>query len=289
MRRACIDLGSNTTRLLVADCDGERLVEITQRREFTRIGRALRDSGAISDQKIAEVVAVVSDQLALARTLGTVEVHGVATAAVRQATNGSMLVEAIEDACGLKVEILSGEREARLAFLGAVRTLDHEPEGELGVVDVGGGSTELVVGIAPGTIRWSVSFAVGSGTLADEYLVSDPPTAHQISDAREHLAGALRGIEAPQPAEAVAVGGSATSLRRLAGPLLDTDGLARSLALCVTEPASEIARRFGIDLDRMRLLPGGLIILQAASELFGSALAIGRGGIREGVLFEAAA
>ncbi len=93
----------------------------------------------------------------------------------------------------------------------------------------------------------------------------------------------------PRPAEAVAVGGSAASLCRLAGSRLDADAFGRSLALLATDRAAEIARRFALDEQRVRLLPAGLLILQAASELFGVALQIGRGGIREGVLLEAGA
>jgi exopolyphosphatase/guanosine-5'-triphosphate,3'-diphosphate pyrophosphatase len=287
VRRACIDIGSNTTRLLVAECDGHDLIEVHQQRAFTRIGRGLLPDRAISPAKIEEVVEVVRTQLGLARELGAVEVYGVATAAIRRASNGAKLVREIEDACGLSVEILSGEREARLAFVGAARTLDHEPAGSLGVVDVGGGSSELVVGVAPGLVSWCTSFQVGSGDLADDYLHSDPPSAAELGQARAHVARALEGIEVPRPDEGVAVGGSATSLRRLVGPLLDAEGFTRSLALLAAESATDVAHRFTLDLERVRLLPAGLIILEAASELFGSALHIGRGGVREGVLLEA--
>ena len=99
---------------------------------------------------------------------------------------------------------------------------------------------------------------------------------------------ALAGVEVPHPAEAVAVGGSATSLRRLAGPLLDADALARALQLLVTCRRSDVAERFGLDPDRVRLLPAGLLILEAVSERFGTSLQeIARGGVREGVLLEA--
>jgi exopolyphosphatase/guanosine-5'-triphosphate,3'-diphosphate pyrophosphatase len=272
----------------VAECDGEQVLEIHQERAFTRIGHGLPGDGTIPPAKIAEVAEVVAGQLRIARELGSVDVRGVATAAIRRARNGAALVAAVRDACGLTVEILTGEDEARLAFLGAARTLDHVPAGELGVVDVGGGSSELVVGTAPGHVSWSRSFAVGSGELADECLVSDPPSASELAAARARIATAIGGIEVPQPTEAVAVGGSATSLRRLAGPLLDAGTFERVLGLLGSARATEVAHRFALDLERVRLLPAGLLILEAASELFGAALQIGRGGIREGVLLESA-
>ena len=213
MRSACIDIGSNTTRLLVAECDGERLLEIYQERAFTRIGRGVVDQGTIAPDKISEVVEVVARQLETAGRIGAIEVHGVATAAIRRATNGAALLDEIRATCGLVIEVLSGEEEARLAFLGVAGTLGHDPHGSLGVVDVGGGSSELVVGTAPDTIGWSTSFGVGSGDVADRYLRSDPPLAQELAAARAHVAEAVEGIDAPRPAEAVAVGGSAASLR----------------------------------------------------------------------------
>jgi exopolyphosphatase/guanosine-5'-triphosphate,3'-diphosphate pyrophosphatase len=289
VRRACIDIGSNTTRLLVAECDGARLLEVHQERAFTRIGRGLEADGTISTSKIAEVAEVVAEQVRIAGELGAVAVHGVATAAIRRAANGAALVAAIRDASGLAVAILSGAEEARLAFVGAARTLGRAPAGTLGVVDVGGGSSELVVGAAPDQISWSSSVQLGSGDLAAEFLLSDPPSAAELDRARAHVAAVLNGLEVPRPVEAVAVGGSAASLQRVAGPVLDRDGFRRAHELLAAGGATELASRFALDRERVRLLPAGLLILQAASELFGVALEIGRGGIREGVLLEAGA
>ncbi len=288
MRRACIDIGSNTTRLLVAECDGKQLVELHQQRAFTRIGRGLRD-GTIEAEKIGEVVSIVAEQMQAAVELGSVEVRGVATAAIRRARNGAALISAIQDACGLDVKVLSGDEEARLAFVGAARTLDHLPAGELGVVDVGGGSSELVVGTAPDKVSWSASFGVGSADLAQAWLQSDPPAAPELAAARAEVDRVLDGLEVPHPAEAVAVGGSAASMRRIAGPTLDADSINRSLTLLESERAASIADRFALEEERVRLLPAALVILQAASERFGLPLQIGCGGLREGVLLEAGA
>jgi exopolyphosphatase / guanosine-5'-triphosphate,3'-diphosphate pyrophosphatase len=291
VRRACIDIGSNTTRLLVAACDPGGVREIHQERVFTRIGHGLRDDASIPQAKLEEVTAVVAAQVTLAGELGvdSSQIHGVATAAIRRAGNGAELLSAIESACGLAVRVLSAEEEARLAFVGAAGTLGHVPSGPLGVVDVGGGSSELVVGTAPDSVGWWASFALGSGDLAEGFFRSDPPDLSELLAARAHVAGTVAGIEPPPPVEAVAVGGSAASLFRLAGPRLDAASLERALALLTSRRASEIAHRFGLDRDRVRLLPAGLVILEAVSRLFGVGLSIGRGGIREGVLLEAAA
>jgi exopolyphosphatase / guanosine-5'-triphosphate,3'-diphosphate pyrophosphatase len=286
VRRACIDIGSNTTRLLVADCDGERLVEVHQERAFTHVRRALTPDGQIGPAKIAEVVDVVGAQLKRARDLGAADVRGVATAAVRRAGNRDALVAALRASCGLEVAVLSGEDEARLAFTGAARTLGYVPSGPLGVVDVGGGSSELIVGTVPNEVSWCASFEVGSGDLADECLRSDPPSAEEIDRARRLVSDVLDGVRPPYTACVVAVGGGATSLRRMAGPRLDAAAVRRVLTLFAAARSIDIAERFALDADRVRLIPAGLLILEAASASFGAPLEIAQGGLREGVLLE---
>jgi exopolyphosphatase / guanosine-5'-triphosphate,3'-diphosphate pyrophosphatase len=288
VRCACIDIGSNTTRLLVADCAVEGISEVHQERAFTYLAWSGPPDGAITPGKLQEVADVVSAQLATARGLGCELVRAVGTAAIRRAPNGAELAAAVHDSCGLEIEILTEQEEARLAFVGAARAHGHTGAGALGVVDVGGGSSELVVGMAPDQVSWSVSFPLGSGDLARRHLLSDPPTAEEIGGARREVDATLGEIAVPQPAEAVAVGGSAASLSRLAGRILDAAAFARALTELIAAPGHEVARRFGVELERVRLLPAGLVILQAASERFGAPLAVAGGGLREGVLMEAA-
>jgi exopolyphosphatase/guanosine-5'-triphosphate,3'-diphosphate pyrophosphatase len=290
VRAACIDIGSNTTRVLVADRVDGGLREVYQERAFTRIGKGLAASGAIGADKIEEVVAVVSDQLAVARAHGATEIRGVATAAIRTASNGVALVEAIAAGTGLVVEIVSGEDEARLAFRGAAAMLEPETAArcrQLGVIDVGGGSSEVVVGSAPDRVGWWASVAIGSGALTDHCLHTDPPTTGELEAARHEVAAALAGLAPPCPEVAVAVGGSATSLGRVAGAVLDAAGFERALGALSRESASAVGQRFLIDPQRARLLPAGLLILQGASRLLDATVQVGRGGIREGVLLEA--
>ncbi len=288
MRRACIDIGSNTTRLLVADSGGGDLREVHQERVFTRLSRGLHPGGEISDAKVEEVANVVAEQLRVARALGAIEVVALATAAIRRASNRDQLSAAVRAACGLEITVLAEHEEARLAFVGAARGLEGSLNGALGVVDVGGGSSELIVGQVPHSVQWSTSVAVGSGDLADAFLHSDPPSPGELERAREHVVQAFVGIEIPRTCLAVAVGGSATSLRRLAGGLLDDAVFSRTMGLLGSTMGAEVARRFGLDRERVRLLPAGLLILQAAAERFGADLMIGYGGLREGALLEPA-
>ncbi|HLJ04134.1 MAG TPA: hypothetical protein VKT31_11885 [Solirubrobacteraceae bacterium] len=290
MRRACIDIGSNTTRLLVADTIDGRLEHVEQERAFTHIRQGRQADGTLSAEKLAEVVSVVSSQLERARASGAEQVVAVATAAVRRAANGRELAAALERGCGLRLRILSEDEEARLAFIGAcgAAAVAGTLAAELGVADVGGGSSELIVGTGPDTIQWSASLELGSGDLADACFRSDPPSAIELADARERIEQSLAGLQVPRPAAAVAVGGSAASLQRLAGPRLDRPAFLAAMELLRGGEARVVAGRTGLDAERVRLLPAGLLILEAVHERFGVPLELVGGGLREGVLMELA-
>ena len=277
---ACVDIGSNTTRLLVAEVSAGRLTEVLQQRAFTRIGTG----PVISPAKIDEVARVVGAQVELARDAGAEQVRVVATAAIRAAVNRDEFMAGM----AVDVDVLDGAEEARLAFLGATATLGVELEGVVGVVDVGGGSTEIAVGTVAEGVGWSSSFMVGSGALADHYLRTDPPSVAQLDAIREHIGEVLDTREVPIAQHAVAVGGSAASLRRLVGDVLEPGSLERALGLLCAHPAADIAAHMGLVPERVRLLPAGILILGVAAERLGRPLEIGRGGLREGLLLDMA-
>jgi exopolyphosphatase / guanosine-5'-triphosphate,3'-diphosphate pyrophosphatase len=281
---ACVDIGSNTTRLLVAEPGPEGLREVLAQRSFTRLGRGAAADGTIAAAKLPEVGEVVAAQVQAARALGVDRLRVVATAAIRRAPNRGALLAAVRDRAGVDVEVLSAEEEARLAFAGATALLDPPPAGTVGVVDVGGGSSELVVGTVRDGVEWVVSLPVGSGVLADAFLHADPPEAGQLAALRAAAADAFAAIDAPRPEVAVAVGGSATSLRRLVGPVLDERSLGAALEAVVSDRAAAVARRFDLDAERVRLLPAGLAILEEAARAFGAPLTLALGGLREGVV-----
>src|SRR6478735_2733306 len=142
---AVIDIGSNTTRLLVAEKNGDGFRQLLSQRAFTRLGRGLKDDGSITQKKIDELAKTIATQVKLAKVLGADDVYAMATAATRDATNGDELVDAVEDQSGVRIDVLDESDEARLAFLGATHSMS-EQEGSIAVIDVGGGSTEVAVG-----------------------------------------------------------------------------------------------------------------------------------------------
>src|SRR5919197_460281 len=235
---ACVDIGTNTTRVLVAEVKDGRLIEVLQRRAFTRIGMAPE----ISAEKIAEVARVVAEQV----------------------------------------------EEARMAFLGATATLAAELPGTVAVVDVGGGSTEIAVGTVAGGVEWSSSFLVGSGVLADRYLRTAPPALAELRAARDHAMEVLATRAFPGADSAVAVGGSAASLRAVVGDALDPPALKHALGILCAGPCTDVAARYALDAERVRLLPAGILILDAAAQRLRRPMQIGRGGLPEGVVLDMA-
>jgi exopolyphosphatase/guanosine-5'-triphosphate,3'-diphosphate pyrophosphatase len=283
---AAIDIGSNTTRVLVAEPGDGQLKKVMEQRAYTRISKAVDETGAILPDKIEEVGELVATQVRLARELGAVEIRAVATAAVREASNGPEVAAAISAAAGVEVDVLSGEEEGRLSFIGATKSLGHPAEGSIGVVDVGGGSTEVILGTVRDGVDEVRSWHIGSGVLADSLISGDPPSAAEIRRARDHIDFFFDGVEIVRPDQAVAVGGSATSLRRLVGAVLEYETLERAVRVLSAHPAAEVARRFELDSRRVRILTTGVLLLEKLSELLGQPLQIGKGGLREGIILD---
>jgi exopolyphosphatase/guanosine-5'-triphosphate,3'-diphosphate pyrophosphatase len=285
VRSACIDIGSNTTRLLVAEQDGAGLREILARRMFVPLVDG--DGGAIHAETVTVLASVVAAHAAVARECGAERIHAVATAAIRDAANRDALCAAIGREAGLRVRVLDDAEEARLAFAGATRTLPAPPGGTVGVVDIGGGSSELVAGTVAGGVSWYASVRVGSGVLTERHVRSDPPTANDLRALRAEAEAAFAGIAAPRLRCAYAVGGSATSLRRLCGGELTPRALDDAVRLVVASSVRDTARRLSLARERVRLLPAALVLLRAAAEAFGGLpLEVARGGLREGVVLE---
>src|SRR5919201_5173247 len=147
---AAIDIGSNTTRVLVAEPQDGQLRKVMEQRAYTRIGKASQHDGAIDQSKIDEVAEVVATQVRLAQEIGAQAIRTVATAAIREAANRDEIVAEINRVANVDVDVLSDHEEGRLAFVGATKTLGHPVVGEIAVVDVGGGSSEIVFGTVPG-------------------------------------------------------------------------------------------------------------------------------------------
>ncbi|MCW3009938.1 MAG: Ppx/GppA phosphatase [Solirubrobacterales bacterium] len=288
MRCACIDIGSNTTRLLVAEHGPGEVVlrDVAADRAFTRLAADRGADGSLSPERIVLVAEVVATQATLAREAGATALRAVATAAVRDAPNADALCAAVLARSGVVVEVIDGDEEARLAFAGATGLLGTPPgpDERLGVVDVGGGSTELVCGTTRDGVGWSRSFRIGSGVLTERHVRGACPSAAELAALRADVAQAFSALDPPAVRAAHAVGGSATSLGRLTGGELHPASLDRALEALCSGPVAVVAERLGLHPDRVRMLPAGIVVLGEAARALGVPLRIASGGLREGVI-----
>ncbi|MCL2025065.1 MAG: ATP-binding cassette domain-containing protein [Coriobacteriia bacterium] len=192
MRAAVIDIGTVTTRLLVAEVvDGVITEEFLRRAEITDLGDGMTTSGRLSEAGVERVCTVITEWLAQVEALAVDEVYCVATSAARDAENGAELVRCLDE-LGVEMHIIDGEREAGYAFVGATYGIDEATaSGDAIVADVGGGSTEIVTGVPDGAVQERRSIDIGSRRLTDMFLHDDPPTAEQIDTCREYIRSCL--------------------------------------------------------------------------------------------------
>src|SRR5579859_4411056 len=195
VRRAVIDVGTNSIKLLVAEVEGHEVTPLLEQSKQTRLGQGFYQAHKLQPEPMAKTAAAVAEFAARAREQKAVLTRVIATSAARDAANAAELIAAIEEASGLKVEILTGDQEADLAFLGVMTdpALIREP---LLLLDVGGGSTEFILGHGEQK-DFRRSFALGTVRLLEQLHPSDPPTPQELADCRALVRDFLRAEVAP--------------------------------------------------------------------------------------------
>ncbi len=182
LRVAAMDCGTNSLRLLVTDVRGDQKRDVVREMRVVRLGQGVDETGRFHPDALERTLAVTREFGELATVLGAERVRFCATSAARDASNADELSDGVRSVLGIDLEVLSGEEEARASFLGATRSL----AGPALVVDIGGGSTELVVG-ADGDVGWSHSFDVGSVRLTERFLRSDPASIDEVTALESYL------------------------------------------------------------------------------------------------------
>jgi exopolyphosphatase/guanosine-5'-triphosphate,3'-diphosphate pyrophosphatase len=260
MRVAVVDLGTNTTRVLVADVEDGHVKEIERRTTVTRLGEGVDANGSLSEAAIDRVSKVLAEYKQLMDGLEPERTVALATSAVRDADNGPDFRQLLHDRFGFDVEIIPGEEEARLTFLGA--TAARPPgEGPLVVIDIGGGSTEYVVGTASDDPTFRVSTQAGSVRQTERHLHEDPPSEEELAalraSVRSILADAIPPDVRAQVKAGIAVAGTATSLAAIDQQLepYDPDKV-DGYALLVEAVERMLAELAGIPLEERRKVPG---------------------------------
>ncbi len=287
MRIAAIDIGTVTTRLLVADVTTDGVREIERSTDITHLGEMLTATGRLDDAAMRRVGETIGRYASRIADLGAERTAAYATSASRDAANADVFLELLERS-GVRPEIVTGATEARLAFTGATYELDGE--GIL-VADLGGGSTELILGSVTTEdgervrdIEASRSIDVGSKRVTELFLPSDPPKTHELEEARAFVVGELRpyfdGLRS-KPSEAVSLAGTATTLSAIKQELalydpilvhnscLTGSDLSDMLEMLAALPLEKRMEVVGLDPGRAPVIVGGTLILEAVIALAG--------------------
>ncbi len=284
MRVGVLDVGSNTIRLLVAIVERGEVVPVDEEKVKLPLGEEIERFGAVSDLHVAAAAKAVRKLCGTARELGVESLDVFLTAPGRQSRNADELVTELRRAAGVPVRVLSTEQEGRLAYAGAVATAPLSLPGRIAVCDVGGASTEVAVGSPVAAPDWVASVELGSVRLTTRLLEGERVTVRELEAARVETQEAFADV-APPPAEAaLAVGGSARAARRLVGATLGAEELGEALRLVASKHPRTIARSYGVDRARARILPAGIVLLAEVQRRLGVPLEVCDGGIREGAV-----
>ncbi len=281
-RVAVIDVGTNSARLLVADVEGKRVRQVERRSTVTRLGRGVDLSGRLAAEAIEDACRAIGGYLEVVRENGVERPEVIATSAVRDAENGDAFVAELRERFALRARVLDGEEEARLTYLGAGSEMLLEVPTL--VVDIGGGSTELIVGSGE-KIAFHTSLQAGVVRHTERHIASDPPSVVEL----EALAADVRGLieaaagEAPDPQQGVAVAGTPTSLAaiemelepydpaRVHDHVLALPCIQRMLSQLASTPLAERREIAGMHPERAPTIVAGVVILVETMRAFGLA------------------
>jgi exopolyphosphatase/guanosine-5'-triphosphate,3'-diphosphate pyrophosphatase len=297
MNLATIDIGTNTTLLLVARV-APNVEVLEERAEITRLGRGIGRQGALDPEAVARTLAVLREFASAARRHGA-RVAAVGTEALRRAPNAAAFLGPAAEILGTQVEVIDGEREAALTFRAVVESFPDASRGDLVVVDIGGGSTEIVLS-SGGQVAFRTSVPLGSVRLTEAFVRHDPPTSAE----RDAIAGAVDAAIAAvpfssRPATLVGVAGTVTSLAamslqlasydpaRVHGHRLSRTALGGEVARLAAATQSQREGIVGLDPRRADVIFAGALILdRIAAAANASEVLVSDRGIRWGLIYE---
>lgn len=287
---AAIDLGSNTIKMTVGrDSGNGGIEEILARSETVRLGQGIEQNGELAHDRVTAALDTLRRFSNEARDAGASRLIGVATEATRVARNGREFLDRVRAETGIEIQTITGGREAELTFLGLDGVVDLD--GNLVVADIGGGSTELIIA-HDRVVEWSHSFAVGSGRLTDRFVANDPPTTAELESCREEAAREMESapLDRASGGRLIVVGGTGEYLDRLIPDETprEPEALDGVIERLLQIPAEDLAAMLSIQLARARVLPAGVAIAAAVSDLMEpTRFEAAQSGIRRGLLLKA--
>lgn len=281
-RHSVVDVGSNTIHLLVGEVDGGSVLPVTGEKVSARLGAGVEKTGRLDEGRLTLATEAITLFASIAAMNGAPSPEILATSAVRDAENGGVLVSRVREATGIEMRLISGDKEAALGFRGALSAV--QSEGRVLVVDLGGGSAQLILGEASGGPEERVSLPLGSNRTTEIFVRQDPPADAELTALRDH-AGRLLPRWDIGGARVVAVGGSARAILKITRDRLSAGRLWQLSGEIGKRPSGVLAREHGLAPERARVLPAAITTLATVLEHFGKEdLTVARGGIREGTL-----
>jgi exopolyphosphatase/guanosine-5'-triphosphate,3'-diphosphate pyrophosphatase len=245
MRVAAIDCGTNSIRLLIADVDGTNFREVAREMEIVRLGQGVDKTGQFDPAAVARTLKATEKFAGVVRQKGVEKIRFCATSATRDATNRNIFIDGVKEILGIKPEVIPGTEEAALSFMGATKEL-MPSDGPFLVVDIGGGSTEFVLGTSD--VEYAKSVNIGCVRMSERHLNIQPPTAEQISRATVDIDAAISDAGNTVPfkkaSTLVAVAGTATTVAAAALKLSDYDRYSIHLSRIPAEQIFDVASMF---------------------------------------------
>jgi exopolyphosphatase / guanosine-5'-triphosphate,3'-diphosphate pyrophosphatase len=296
---AALDVGSNTVLMLVAELSGAGVRPLADLMKITRLGRGVDRSGMLDPDAAALSLDAIAEFVEKARALGAQKILTAATAALRDARNGPAFIEQVRQRTGVNLEIISGQTEAQLNLLAAIRGLGIDPAETMLIVDIGGGSTELIRSQA-GAPPAMVSLQIGSVRLTERFVRHDPPADEERAQIYQTVRDQLDslGWENFRPARVVGVAGTVTTVGAVATGLLTYDHSAlHGVALSKDQVAQTARRFFSLTVAQRRELPAmvegradvicaGGAILDAVMQFFHEqSVTVSDRGVRWGLVY----
>ncbi len=288
---AAVDVGANSVHLLVAAVDGHRVIPLVDESVFLGLGDRVASHGYLGSAAREELVLALATYAETARRLGARDITFVGTEPIRRAADAAALIHEVAARSGVPLYVLDHQEEAILNLLGV--TEGHPIGHDILVVDIGGGSSEVIVA-GPGRRVATVGLRIGSARLTRDHVRDDPPTGLEIRAMREAARRIVAAAPVVSPAELVAVGGTASNLVRVLGEaaadrMLTHDRVSTALAILEAEPSAGIAARHLLRPTRSRILAAGAVIVDAILERCAAdRIRVVDTGIREGAVLAVA-
>ena len=245
MRVGVVDCGTNSIRLLIADIEGNNFREVTRQMQVVRLGQGVDETNQFHPDALERTFAAVDLYAAEIVRRGVEKIRFCATSATRDATNRNIFIDGVKERLGIEPEVISGDEEARLSFAGATREFNRT-DGPFLVVDIGGGSTEFVLGTD--TVESAISVNIGCVRMSERHFHNDPPTADEITIARSDIQNAIdiasASVDIKSAKTLVCVAGTATTVAAAALNLPEYDRYAIHLSRISADQVHAVSDRF---------------------------------------------